>query len=73
MLISCPKCNAVYQVPENQIPADGKKFKCAECGEIWFVRPQAKPKETVVPLASVVSKTAEQPAKIQNNPQIIDK
>ena len=71
MLISCPKCNAVYQVPENQIPADGKKFKCAECGEIWFVRPQAKPKETVVPLASVVSKTAEQPAKIQINPQII--
>ena len=64
MLISCPKCNAVYQVPENQIPADGKKFKCAECGEIWFVRPQAKPKENVVPFAPVVSKTPEQQAKV---------
>lgn len=71
MLISCPKCNAVYQVPENQIPADGKKFKCAECGEIWFVRPQAKPKENVVSIAPAVSKTAEQPAKVQINPQII--
>ena len=40
MLISCPKCNAVYQVPDNQISADGKKFKCAECGGIWTVRPQ---------------------------------
>ena len=71
MLISCPKCNAVYQVPENQIPADGKKFKCAECSEIWFVRPQAKPKENVVSIAPAVSKTAEQPAKVQINPQII--
>ncbi len=39
MLISCPKCNAVYQVPDNQIPSEGKKFKCAECGEIWMVKP----------------------------------
>lgn len=72
MLISCPKCNAVYQVPESQIPADGKKFKCAECGEIWFVRPQAEPKESVASVAPTVSKTAtEQPAKVQINPQII--
>ena len=39
MLISCPKCNAVYQVSDNQIPSEGKKFKCAECGEIWMVKP----------------------------------
>ena len=58
MLISCPKCNAVYKVPDNQIPADGKKFKCAECGEIWTVRPQeiipaapiAKPQEVSQPV-----------------------
>ena len=40
MLISCPKCNAVYQIPDGKIPANGKKFKCAECGEVWTVRPQ---------------------------------
>lgn len=45
MLISCPKCSAVYQVPDGQIPADGKKFKCAECGEVWFVRPIVETKE----------------------------
>lgn len=40
MLISCPKCNAVYQIPDGKIPAEGKKFKCAECSEVWTVRPQ---------------------------------
>jgi len=40
MLISCPKCNAVYMVSENQIPKDGKRFKCAECGNVWTVHPE---------------------------------
>lgn len=40
MLISCPKCNSVYNVSDTRIPADGKKFKCAECGEVWKVFPQ---------------------------------
>lgn len=40
MLISCPKCNAVYMVTEKQIPQDGKKFKCAECGRVWTVMPE---------------------------------
>lgn len=40
MLISCPKCNAVYMVSENQIPKDGKRFKCAECGNVWNVKPE---------------------------------
>lgn len=40
MLISCPKCNAVYVVSESQIPESGKKFKCAECGKVWDVKPE---------------------------------
>ena len=35
MLISCPRCNSVYVVEAEQIPENGKKFKCAECGKIW--------------------------------------
>ncbi len=46
MLISCPKCNAVYEVPDSQIPATGKKFKCAECEEVWTAYP---PKKETVP------------------------
>ena len=40
MLISCPKCNSVYNISDTRIPGSGKRFKCAECGEIWRVFPQ---------------------------------
>ena len=40
MLISCPNCKSVYNISADRIPADGKKFKCSECGHIWVVYPQ---------------------------------
>ena len=62
MLISCPKCNAVYQIPDGKIPANGKKFKCAECGEVWTVRPQdvkeVKTEEKTVQVPSSASVAA---------------
>lgn len=39
MLISCPKCNAVYDITGKFITSKGKKFKCAECEKIWTVYP----------------------------------
>lgn len=39
MLISCPKCSSVYNLSDSHIPSDGKKFKCAECGNVWTVYP----------------------------------
>ena len=40
MLISCPKCSSVYNLTNQNIPFEGKKFKCAECGNIWTVYPK---------------------------------
>ena len=40
MLISCPKCNAVYQVAAESIAPEGKRFKCAECDNVWTVYPE---------------------------------
>ena len=40
MLISCPECNAVYKISSDNIPDEGKKFKCAECSHIWLVKPE---------------------------------
>lgn len=40
MLISCPKCNAVYQVAAESITPEGKRFKCAECDNVWTVYPE---------------------------------
>ncbi len=58
MLISCPKCNAVYQVAAESISPEGKRFKCAECGNIWTVYPedaQNMEPETVIPVQKTVS------------------
>lgn len=40
MLISCPKCVAVYDIDADDIPMDGRNFKCVECGNVWTVYPQ---------------------------------
>lgn len=40
MLISCPKCIAVYDVATDKIPEQGRQFKCIECGNVWTVFPQ---------------------------------
>ena len=40
MLISCPKCNSVYNLLNNRIPFDGKKFRCSQCGHVWTVYPK---------------------------------
>ncbi|MCQ2734720.1 MAG: zinc-ribbon domain-containing protein [Alphaproteobacteria bacterium] len=40
MLISCPKCNSVYNLLNNYIPFDGKKFRCSQCGHVWTVYPK---------------------------------
>ncbi|MCI5634529.1 MAG: zinc-ribbon domain-containing protein [Alphaproteobacteria bacterium] len=79
MLISCPKCNAVYQIPEGKIPEVGKKFKCAECGEVWTVYPKDVKKmapETTVPPAAAPApskskKTISTSAAPQLRPQAI--
>ena len=39
MLISCPKCNALYDIAENLLPESGKKMRCARCGNIWQAKP----------------------------------
>ncbi|MBQ8750184.1 MAG: zinc-ribbon domain-containing protein [Alphaproteobacteria bacterium] len=35
MLISCPKCHSIYEVPDNLIPPSGQKFRCQACANVW--------------------------------------
>lgn len=37
MLISCPKCHSVYEVPDDLIPKSGQNFRCAACSNVWNV------------------------------------
>lgn len=36
MLIKCPKCRSVYDLPDKMMPPEGLKMRCSECGEIWM-------------------------------------
>ena len=66
MLLYCPKCKTGYAVEPELIPENGKKMRCAKCGEIWFctrddlVEPQPEPpvnkaEGTDVPAETAVS------------------
>ena len=36
MRLSCPSCGAVYEVPDDAIPAGGRDVQCTNCGHTWF-------------------------------------
>ena len=40
MLIKCPKCRSIYDIPDNIIPDEGLKMRCSECSEIWTAYPE---------------------------------
>lgn len=46
MNITCPACETRYAVPSS-FPADGRKVKCAKCGEAWHAVPDAPADEPV--------------------------
>lgn len=36
MRITCPNCNAQYEVGDDMIPAEGRDVQCSNCGTTWF-------------------------------------
>lgn len=36
MRITCPNCNAQYEVGEDMIPSEGRDVQCSNCGTTWF-------------------------------------
>ena len=39
MKIACPKCNSIYNIPENKIPQHPIQVKCKKCGEKIAINP----------------------------------
>jgi predicted Zn finger-like uncharacterized protein len=52
MLISCPSCAAVYNVPEHLLAAEGQVLRCARCEHEWLVVPSAEPAQATAPVVS---------------------
>lgn len=36
MRLTCPNCDARYEVPEDAIPDEGREVQCSSCGHSWF-------------------------------------
>ena len=40
MLISCPKCHSIYEIPDDLIGRTGKNFRCQACSNVWHALPE---------------------------------
>ena len=36
MRLTCPNCDAVYEVPADAVPPEGRDVQCTNCGHAWF-------------------------------------
>lgn len=39
MRLTCPNCDAQYEVSAGMIPAEGRDVQCSSCGHVWFQAP----------------------------------
>lgn len=52
MRLTCPNCDAQYEVPDEVIPTSGRDVQCSNCGQTWFQHhPDHAPEEEDEPLA----------------------
>lgn len=59
MRLTCPNCDAQYEVEASLIPAAGRDVQCSNCGTTWFQPPEGKDEELARDLGRPV---AEPPA-----------
>ena len=36
MRLTCPNCDAQYEVPDDVIPSEGRDVQCSNCGDTWY-------------------------------------
>ncbi|KUJ76431.1 hypothetical protein AVO45_11575 [Ruegeria marisrubri] len=52
MRLTCPKCGAQYEVPDEVIPEGGRDVQCSNCDNTWFQKRAGETAETPPPEAS---------------------
>ncbi|MEL7099768.1 MAG: zinc-ribbon domain-containing protein [Pseudomonadota bacterium] len=66
MRLSCPNCDAQYEVPADVIPVEGRDVQCSNCGQTWFQHhpdhvPEPEPEPAPEPEAVAEERVAAPP------------
>ncbi len=61
MRLTCPGCAAIYEVPDDAIPDEGRDVQCTNCGHGWFQIPRVGADPAAAPLPGPMGE-AEDPA-----------
>jgi predicted Zn finger-like uncharacterized protein len=61
MKLTCPKCAAVYDVPDGAIGPNGRKVRCLACATSWVEPPRADPKAPGGAMPSTLAAPAPEP------------
>lgn len=70
MRLTCPNCDAQYEVPDEVIPHEGRDVQCSNCGDTWF---QAHPDNPVTaPDVADEPPVPEPEAEAEPEPQAVD-
>lgn len=67
MRITCPRCNANYEVPASVMPSGGRDVQCSDCGHSWY-QLVAHPTVNAAPDAGDESGTLTRPGAIPDLP-----
>ncbi len=68
MLISCPRCDARYDVDDQRFYPAGQSVRCADCAATWFV-PAPRQVETLRPADKVRPAAPDEPAQTSRRPE----
>jgi len=73
MRLTCPNCDAQYEVPDEVIPPEGRDVQCSNCGDTWYQTASDSvaraASEAATPSRPEQSATAETPQETQPEQQ----
>lgn len=59
MRLTCPNCDAQYEVPDDVVPTEGRDVQCSNCGQTWFQHhPDHMPDDDAVDAPTADEETA---------------
>lgn len=61
MILVCPSCDSKFNVPDNAIPPEGRKVRCAQCGHAWHATHRDKLKPRPAPARAAPAAPVPQP------------